>query len=659
MTTTPETPRLGVCYYPEHWPRERWRDDARRMKALGLAQVRIGEFAWSRLEPERHRFEWAWLDEAIAVLQAAGLSIVMCTPTATPPKWLVDSMPDMIALDAYGKPRRFGSRRHYCFSHGGYRAESRRITHAIASRYGRHPAVIAWQTDNEFGCHDTTLSWSQAALAGFRGWLAVRYGDVQRLNTAWGNVFWSMEYRDFNEIELPNLTVTEANPAHWLDFRRYSSAQVIDFNAEQCRILREQSPGRDLTHNFMGFVTDFDHYRLGDDLDVASWDSYPLGFLEQFWFTAEEKQRYARQGHPDIAAFHHDLYRGVGRGRWWVMEQQPGPVNWARFNPAPLPGMVRFWTLEAIAHGAEVVSYFRWRQAPFAQEQMHAGLLRPDSVDDVGADEVRAVAAELQHFAALGVFRDPPQQRKAQVALVFDYLSTWVTTTQPQGEGQSALRTTFAWYSALRRLGLEIDVVPPTADTADYPLVLLPCLPIVPATLIESLRRGGGRILFGPRTGSKTEDFSIPDELPPGPVQALLPLRVTRVESLRDDLAERGEGFEVWSWLEHIESALVPELTLEGNRGVLYRHERYRYLGAQVDAAALRRIFALMAREAGLPSRELPEDLRMSALGPLRWAFNHSREVQSLRALLPAETSFVIGGFELEPAGVAAWITRA
>jgi beta-galactosidase len=154
---------------------------------------------------------------------------------------------------------------------------------------------------------------------------------------------------------------------------------VVRFNRRQCDILRAHSPGRDVVHNFMGFFTEFDHHAVGCDLDVASWDSYPLGFLEQFWFSDDEKNAYFRQGHPDIAAFHHDLYRGCTHGgRWSVMEQQPGPVNWARYNPAPLPGMVRLWTIEAMAHGAEMVSYFRWRQVPFAQEQMHAGLLRPD-----------------------------------------------------------------------------------------------------------------------------------------------------------------------------------------------------------------------------------------------------------------------------------------
>jgi beta-galactosidase len=651
---TAGTPRLGVCYYPEHWPRDWWPDDARRMRELGITQVRIGEFAWSRIEPAPGRFVWGWLDAAIEVLQSAGLYVVMCTPTATPPKWLVDAMPDMLAVDAAGRPRRFGSRRHYCFSHPGYRREAMRITRAVAERYGQHPAVIAWQTDNEYGCHDTTLSWSSAALAGFRDWLATRYGGIEALNAAWGNVFWSMEYGSFADIELPNLTVTEPNPAHVLDFRRYSSTQVQAFNVAQCRILRELSPGRDLTHNFMGFVTDFDHHALAEDLDIASWDSYPLGFLEQFWFTDAEKLRYARQGHPDVAAFHHDLYRGVGRGRWWVMEQQPGPVNWARFNPAPLPGMVRLWTLEAIAHGAEAVSYFRWRQAPFAQEQMHAGLLRPDRADDAAAHEVRQVAKELPQLQGARVGR-------AQVALVFAYEAEWMTAIQPQGAGYSALRRTFEWYSGLRGLGLDIDIVPPGADLSPYALVLLPCLPHAPQALLGTLAATNASVLIGPRGGSKSAHFSIPAELPPGPLQRLLPLQVTRVESLREGLVERGDGFdgrerfEVRDWFEHVVTDLGPELALDDGRGVLFRAGRCRYLCGVIDPASLQRLFTRMATEAGLTVRVLPEGLRLRSAGELRFAFNHTSTAQPIGGLLPAVGQLLLGSNPLPPAGVALW----
>ena len=186
-------PQLGVCYYPEHWPQEWWEDDARRMAELGIRFVRIGEFAWSRLEPKRGEYDFGWLKNSIDILHAAGLKVVLGTPTATPPKWLVDAMPDMLPVGAEGTPRGFGSRRHYDFSHEGYREACRRIVTALATEFGGHPGVAAWQTDNEYDCHNTTLSYSPAARQAFRNWLARRYQSPEALNRAWGNVFWSME----------------------------------------------------------------------------------------------------------------------------------------------------------------------------------------------------------------------------------------------------------------------------------------------------------------------------------------------------------------------------------------------------------------------------------------------------------------------------------
>ncbi len=645
------TMRLGVCYYPEQWPETWWADDARRMVEMGLSRVRIGEFAWSRIEPEPGRFDWDWLDRAVETLHAAGLGIIMGTPTATPPKWVVDTMPDMIAVDAGGNPRKFGSRRHYCFSHLGYRDESARITKAIAERYGNHPAIVAWQTDNEYGCHDTAVSYSEAAKLAFRLWLAKRYQTTEALNTAWGNVFWSQEYRSFDEIELPNLTVTEPNPAHVLAFRRFSSDQVVSFNRAQADILRTLSPGRDIIHNFMGFFTQFDHHDVGADLDVASWDSYPLGFLEQFWFSEAEKLRYAHQGHPDIAAFHHDLYRGCSNGRWAVMEQQPGPVNWARYNPAPLPGMVRLWTLEAMAHGAEFVSYFRWRQAPFAQEQMHAGLLRPDRLDDIGAGEARAAASDIQMIGALG---SPPKS----VALIYAYEADWVTDAQPQGKGFSALRLAFEYYSALRKLGLDVDIIAPGASLAGYQMVVIPCLPIVATDLAHRLEAFAGPILIGARTGSKTSEFSIPDALPPGALQAWLGIKITRVESLRDGCVLRGADFSIAHWFEHIESINPPLLSLENGKGVWFsNNDKAHYLACWPDAALLERVIVQIAKTAGITTSALSEDVRVRRVGEHWFAFNYGTDAAFFDPNAGGEQRYVpvVGSERLEAAGVSVW----
>ncbi|QIG55382.1 beta-galactosidase [Altererythrobacter sp. BO-6] len=636
---------LGVCYYPEHWPRERWETDARMMREAGLSRVRIGEFAWSRIEPEPGRFEWQWLDEAVEVLHAAGLGIIMGTPTATPPKWLVDRMPDMVARDRNGNPRGFGSRRHYCFSHAGYRQEAVRITRAVAERYGQHPGVVSWQTDNEYGCHDTVQSFSPAARDAFRRWLAERYGSAQALNAAWGNVFWSMEYRSFDEIELPNLTVTEANPAHWLAFRRFSSDQVIAFNRAQVDILRELSPGRVITHNAMGFYAGYDHHDLAADLDVLGWDSYPLGFLEMFRFSDAEKLAFARQGQPDIAAFHHDLYRGCARDeRWSVLEQQPGPVNWARHNPAPLPGMVALWTLEAIAHGAELVSYFRWRQAPFAQEQMHAGLLRPDGEPAPALAEARSAADAVEQLGEIGApLRD--------AAVVFAYDAEWMTQIQPQGEGLSALWAAFDCYRALRKLGLNVDIVPPSADLSRYRLVVVPCLPIVPDALVRSLEAFEGALVVGPRSGSRDIDFRIPDKLPPGPLQLLLPMKVTRSESLRPGLEHVGDGWSIARWLDHVETVMEPELVAQDGVVACWKAGLRRYLAAWPQGALLDQVVARAARDAGLRTVELPEGLRLRRSARYSFVFNYSAEAQDIPDAISGQP--IIGTRKLPQAGIA------
>jgi len=641
--------KLGVCYYPEHWPEEAWSRDARDMREMGLSLVRIGEFAWSRIEPEPGRFEWAWLDRAVETLHAEGLGIVMCTPTATPPKWLIDRRPDCLATGEDGRVRGFGSRRHYCFSSRAYREESGRITRAVAERYGRHPAVRAWQTDNEYGCHSTIVSLSADARAGFRRWLADRYGSIEALNAAWGAAFWSQEYTSFDAVDPPYGTVTTANPSHRLDYRRFASDEVAAFNRIQTQILRELSPGRDILHNYMGAFTEFDHYRVGEDLDAASWDSYPLGFLEQGGFSEDVKRRFMRQGHPDFTAFHHDLYRHVGRGRWWVMEQQPGPVNWAPWNPAPLEGMVRCWTWEAFAHGAEVVSYFRWRQAPFAQEQNHAGLNRPDHAPAPGGLEAKRVGEEL-----VGV--GDPGPCRSHVALVFDYEAQWALDIERQGADFSYWELCLEMYGALRRLGLDVDVISPASSISDYDLVAVPSLPIAWPAFTGQLAAFEGHMVFGPRSGSLTETYHIPDGLPPGPLREVLDMTVTLRESLRPGHEEPGD-YPARRWLEHVESPQPPRARTRSGIGLWRTFGRFHYLSAWPEGELLEAVLRPLCAQIGQEPLSLPDGLRLRRRGALRFAFNYSAAPVDLRDFVPhiASTHLVLGMHVLPPAGVAAW----
>jgi beta-galactosidase len=647
------TPLLGVCYYPEHWPEDRWAWDAQKMREAGLSHVRIGEFAWSRMEAEPGHYTFDWLDRAIETLGSAGLRIVLGTPTATPPKWLVDEMPSMLAVDAGGHPRKFGSRRHYCFSHQGYRRECARIVEVLAKRYGRNPHVVAWQTDNEYGCHDTVESYSEAAKHGFREWLQQKYQSPGALNRAWGNVFWSMEYRSFEEVDLPNLAVTETNPAHRMDFQRYSSDMVVEFNRLQTDIIRKHAPGHDVVHNFMGWFTAFDHFAVSDDLDVATWDSYPIGFLDRDQNAPERRSRYMRVGDPDAQAFHHDLYRGCGRGRMWVMEQQPGPVNWAPHNPAPAKGAVRLWTWEAFAAGAELVSYFRWRQAPFAQEQMHEALLLPDSTLNEAWFAARDVAGEIDK-AGITL----PQAR-ASVALVFDYEAAWAGQIQPQAKSYTYLGLMMDVYRALRANGLSVDIVPPRAGAADgYAMVVAPGLSAPPAAFIASLDPQEQIIVLGPRTGAKTENFAIPATLPPGEaVQKLIDLKIRRIDSLPEHAQiDLPGGGAIRVWREFVMSGAATQtlgVSLDGEGWHFADASgRVHYIAGWADAGTLNALYGAAARLAGLPTETLHRDVRLRDLGGLRFVFNHGPEPVDVSAHL-AGRDVLIGGGRLEPCGVA------
>jgi beta-galactosidase len=641
---------LGVCYYPEQWGGEKVDEDLARMRDLGIRFVRVGEFAWSRIEPNPGELRWEWLDEVLESAKRHNLGVILGTPTATPPKWLIDRHPDILPVDWEGKTKRFGSRRHYCFSSPTYRTEAQRIVTLLAERYGEHPQVVGWQTDNEYGCHNTARCFCPRCEVAFREWLRNRYKTPEALNAAWGTVFWSQEYRSFEEVELPNLTVADPNPSHLLDFFRFASDQIRSFNRLQVDILRRLSPRRFITHNFMGFFLQFDHFALGEDLDFASWDSYPLGFAEWSLRGRGVPEFFDRSGHPDIAPFNHDLYRGVGRGRFFVMEQQAGPVNWAPRNLSPAPGMVRLWTWEALAHGANVVSYFRFRQVPFAQEQMHTGLLLPDSTPDVGFFEVQRVAEELKRITL------PPSQ-KARVALVFDYEAAWTYEIQPHGEGMHYGELLFSFYTALRRLGLDVDVVAPCTPFSGYALVVVPSLPILSDEVVENFASCRGIIVFGPRTGSRTPSFQIPENLPPGPLQKILPLRVVRVESKGREVVERmlwrGKEYATSLWKEWVETSIPPEGKWEDGKGAVIRKENLYYLAFWPGEDFLCDLFTVVAQDAGLKTLRLPEGIRMRRRGDLAFAFNYSPQDKEVPA--PQGVQFLLGGRTIRPYDVAIW----
>ncbi|BDP40730.1 beta-galactosidase [Deinococcus aetherius] len=658
---------LGSCDYPEHVPRDCWETYARRQRELGLTFVRLAEFAWSRLEPRPGEFDWAWLDEAVEAYHREGLRVVLCTPTATPPAWLIRTHPEILPVDEEGRVREFGSRRHYDFASPVYREHSRRITRAMAERYGQHPAVVGWQTDNEFACHGTGRSYGGASAAAFPGWLRERYGTLDALNEAWGNVFWSMEYGDWGQIKPPNLTVTEANPAHILDFSRFASDQIASFQREQVDLLRELSPGRFVTHNFMIFESGFDHYEVARGLDFATWDNYPTGMLEFFAqgiVGEEDRNHFARTGHPDLVGWNHDVYRGLLRGAgrlgregegtpngFWVMEQQCGQVNWAPFNPLPADGAVALWTAQAWAHGADVVSYFRWRAATMAQEVLHSGLLRHDETPDRGYAEV----------AALNQARFPLGEVPARVALLHDYESLWLLGAQPHSASLSYWAQTVTYYRALRSLGVDVDILHPDADLGGYAVVVAPAITLATeeravrwATAVE----GGARLVCGPRTGFRTPSGQAWAQGQPGPLAELLGVRLLQFDSLRSGLTQKVAGpegdFQAHAWAEsyRLAGAEATHTYVGGPQGGLpavTRQGRATVIGAHSDAL-IRAVLRDVLAEAGVETVDLPDGVRLSRRAGVTLVQNWNPEAVTWEGRTLAPVSFEVVE-ESTPAG--------
>ena len=648
---------FGVCYYPEHWPEHLWTSDAQRMADLCLEYVRIGEFAWSKMEPQPQCYDFDWMDRAIDGLAKVGLKIIIGTPTATPPKWLIDANPDILPHHPKtGRVRGFGSRRHYDFSSQCYLRESLRITRVLAERYGKHPAVCGWQIDNELCCHDTAISVSPSAKTLFRAWCRRKYESIEALNTAWGNVFWSMEYPDFESIDCPFGAVTETAPAHQLAFRRFSSDQVIQYHDAMVTVLREYAHNQFITHNFIPMhETGVDNHALAQNLDFASYDNYPLGRTDQILVDspAAQLQPYMRTGHPDYASYYQDQTRGLKDRGFWVMEQQPGPVNWANNNPRPLPGMVRLWTLEAFAHGADCVSYFRWRQVPFAQEQMHAGLLRNDDSESEYLPEIRRVIDEVRKLK----LKEQPKTR-SRVAIMTHAHANWVTDIERQSHFFDADTVQRDFYSALRELGLDVDFVDPNRDFDGYDLILVPCLPIVEPELVQRIKHSNTTFIFGPRSGAKTEDLALPSTLPPGELQSVLPIRVLSVETTRPDCPEtlvwNGACYDSLIWRETLDPGECEILaTTNGVEPALVRFGNCTYFATLTCKRFLVDYFESLCETLNIPTQRCAEGLRVTRRGNLGFAFNFSARTQTINVEKTAE--FLLGDSEVKPQDVAVW----
>ncbi len=507
---------VGVDYYPEHWPRERWDTDARLMQEAGFNVVRLAEFAWAFMEPEEGVFKFDWLDDALDLLGRHGISVILCTPTAVMPAWVARKYPESLAMQTNGQRITWGVRKNNCFTAGAYRLLSERITQAMADHYADAPNVIGWQTDNEFG-HPTC--YCDTCRGAFQDAMRAKYGTLDELNRAWGTHFWGHCYGTWGEIQLPVDNNTH-NPSLGLDFLRFNSWLTVRFQADQVHILREKCPGHFITHNFMGLFSDLNYYDLAEELDHVSWDNYPV------W------------GKPTIsydAAMAADVMRGLKQKNFWIMEQTAGPGGWSSFGRNPRPGEIRKIAYQQLAHGADGQVWFRWRTCTAGREQYWHGLLGHDGKPlrryQEAAQTAREYHALADELAGTTV--------KTDVAMIYDYESIWALRIQPGYAANTFHAALQRYYQALFQAGVNVDMVPPTADLSGYRLVIAPDLYVLPDAVAARLNdyvAAGGVLLTDCRTGVKTETNLCHDRTLPGLLSQALGIVIEEYDALPDDV---------------------------------------------------------------------------------------------------------------------------
>ncbi|MET7749351.1 beta-galactosidase [Micromonospora sp. NPDC005367] len=622
----------GGDYNPEQWPEETWAEDVQLMRRAGVNLVSVGIFSWALLEPAPGRYEFGWLDRVLDLLHSGGVGVDLATATASPPPWLARNHPETLPRRADGTLLWPGGRQAYCPSSPIFRERSLALVEAIATRYAEHPAVVMWHVSNELGCHNVHCYCDVSAEA-FRVWLRERYGDLERLNAAWGTAFWSQRYGDWAEINPPRTAPTFANPTQQLDFLRFSS----DEQRAQLRAEREVLRGlvhQPVTTNFMiGMgIKHLDYHSWADDVDLVANDHY---------LTAADPR-----AHVGLA-FSADHTRGVAGGEpWLLMEHSTSAVNWQPRNVAKTPGQLRRNSLTHVARGADGVLFFQWRASRAGAEKFHSALVPHAGPETKVFREVCRLGADLEALAEIRGSRVD-----AEVAILFDYEAWWgVELDSHPSTDVTYLDRITALYDSLWRAGITVDVVHPCADLDRYRLVLVPTLYLTRDADTAALRRfveSGGTALVTYFSGIVDENDHIRLGGYPGAFRELLGVRTEEFFPLRQGEQVRlddGTTADVWTEWLHPEGAEVLASYTDGPLPGVAAVTRHAvgagaawYLGTRLAQPATDRLVARLVAESGVrPAAVAPAGVEVVRRrdGERSWLFvvNHTEDAARITA---------------------------
>lgn len=572
---------LGTCYYPEHWPERMWREDLQRMLAHGIEVIRIAEFAWSKTEPEEGVFTYEFFDSFLDLCEEEGMKVIFCTPTATPPAWLTHKYPEVLNCDITGVPYRHGLRRHYNYNSPIYRQLSARITQKLAEHYAQRPCIIGWQLDNEFNCHMSEF-YSEADNAAFRVFLQEKYGTLEKLNQAWGTAFWNQDYTAWEQVYVPRKTVDScSNPHQEQDYLRFVSRSTCSYAKLQSDLLRPYLKKDDFitTNGLFGHLDN--HQMTAESLDFLTYDSYP-----NFAYCLDTD-------HRDPTALHDRKWsRNLtetrsASPRFGIMEQQSGANGWTNRMeaPTPRPGQMTLWTMQSIAHGADYVSYFRWRTCTMGTEIYWHGILDYSSRDNRRLRELGEIHRMVQKLKPVA-----GAAFKADVAILRDYDNIW-DAERDVWHGRVEDASQKALFSAAQHTHTPVDYVYTDHATVDdllkYKVIFCPHATIMTPECADMLTKYvelGGTAVFGCRTAYKNiTGQCVMDKLP----GLIAPLTGADIPEYSFIAPDAGRVTIDWDGAE-LEAAVFTDLVepMDGAvREAVYTSDYYAGSGALVSKA--------------------------------------------------------------------------
>jgi beta-galactosidase len=586
----------GGDYNPEQWPEEVWLEDMRLMKAAGVNFVSIGIFSWSLLQSGPGCFHFEWLDRLMDLLAANGIHADLATGTASPPPWLTRLHPDMLPVTVHGTRLWPGSRQHYNPSSHAYREASAELVRAMALRYGGPPALAAWHINNEYGCH-VREDFSDESAAAFRVWLRARHGSLDALNEQWGTAFWSQHYYDWDEILPPREAPTFTNPGQTLDWMRFCSDAMLECYLLEKEILREITPDVPVTTNYVIWHKPFDYRKWAGAMDFVSWDAYPepLGDYHDMAFT-------------------NDFIRSLKDGApFALMEQTATQVQWRPQNPLKPPGVMRLWSHQTIAQGADLIGFFQWRQSRAGAEKFHGAVVsHASSAQTRVFQEVAGLGADLRKLApVLGT------RVAAEAAIYFDADNWWALEMpgKPSADIQY-LEQLRLFHTPLADANIPVDFAFGDSDFTRYKLLIAPACYLMQPGLAEKLEhfvKAGGTLLVTFFSGIVDASDRVLTGGYPASLRTVLGIEVEEWNPLLpgspNAISAFGETYEASRWSEIVNPGTAEVLAaftknwfagkpaLTRNR--LAKGSAY-YLATQAEPRFYTTLIARLAEEAGV-----------------------------------------------------------